>query len=218
MLSVRIFTSCSDAGAAACRPTPAGSGGHSVRAEYSADARRENPHAGLAAGAALRRRLRLCRLPVLSRASCPCEVRALPLQKCLILTRLDAGYKIGNPAQILMLCPAAVPSRMSTHDCAGDRLHQQPAAELAQLRAQPGTHLASLPIAAGQRAQIPGVSGPSLDISFSLRQGQSDRAGLLLRPWLHADSADAQPTAAAFIVDWQSQSLQVPQLCCCVGL
>lgn len=114
--------------------------------------------------------------------------------------------------------PSSWPFRMSTHDCAGDRLHQQPAAELAQLRAQPGTHLASLPIAAGQRAQLPGISGPSLDISFSLRQGQSDRAGLLLRPWLHADSADAQPTAAAFIVDWQSQSLQVPQLCCCVGL
>ena len=137
------------------------------------------------------------------------------MQKCLILSRLSEGNKACDSAHAL---PSSCPSGMSVHDCAGDRLHQQPAAELAQLRAQPGTHLPSLPIAAGQQAQIPGTSGPSLDVSFSLRQGQSHRAGLLLRPWLHADSADAQPSAAALLVDWESHSLQVPQLCCCVGL
>ncbi len=74
---------------------------------------------------------------------------------------------------------------------------------------QPEAHVPSLPIPAGQGTPLPGVSGPSLDVSFCLRQGQSSRAGLLLRPWLRADSADAAPTAAALVVDWHAKSLQV---------
>ena len=96
-----------------------------------------------------------------------------------------------------------------SHGCAGGRLHQQPARELEQLRAQPEAHVPSLPIPAGQGTPLPDVSGPSLDVSFCLRQGQSSRAGLLLRPWLRADSTDAAPTAAALVVDWHAKSLQV---------
>lgn len=92
---------------------------------------------------------------------------------------------------------------------AGGRLHQQPAKELERLRVQPEAHLPSLPIPASQGTPISGVSGPSLDVSFTLRQGQSSRAGLLLRSWLRADSADVEPTAAALVLDWESKSLQV---------
>ena len=56
---------------------------------------------------------------------------------------------------------------------------------------------------------LPGVTGPSLDVSLRLKRGQSSQAGLLLRPWLRADSADAEPTAAALVVDWEAQSLEV---------
>ena len=94
---------------------------------------------------------------------------------------------------------------------AGGKLHQQPARELEQLRVQPEAHLPSLPIPAGQGMSLLEVSGPSLDVSFRLQQGQSSRAGLLLRPWLRADSADAEPTAAAIVVDWHAKTLQVNQ-------
>lgn len=69
----------------------------------------------------------------------------------------------------------------------------------------------SLPIPVSRGMPLPEVSGASLDVSFCLRQGQSSRAGLLLRPWLRADSADAAPTAAAVVVDWHAKSLQVSQ-------
>jgi hypothetical protein len=154
----------------------------------------------------------------LSLASCPYEVRGLLVAD--VPDTDQARRRIQRRQRRLDSCAQSsrCTSWISTHYCAGDRLHQQPAAELEQLRAQPGTHLPRLPIAAGELAHIPGTSGPLLDISFSLRQGESDRAGLLLRPWLHADSADAQPTAAALIVDWHSQTLQVPQLCFVVVL
>lgn len=76
---------------------------------------------------------------------------------------------------------------------------------------QPDAHVPSLPILTGQGTPLPGVSGPSLDVSFTLRRGQSSRAGLLLRSWLRADSDDATPTAAALVIDWEAQSLQVSQ-------
>ncbi len=92
---------------------------------------------------------------------------------------------------------------------AGGRLHQQPAKELERLRVQPEAHMPSLPIPESQGTPILEVSGPSLDVSFTLQQGQSSRAGLLLRSWLRADSADVEPTAAALVLDWESKSLQV---------
>ena len=91
----------------------------------------------------------------------------------------------------------------------GDRLHQEPAHELEHLRTEPSAHLPNLPIPAGQGVPLPEVTGPSLDVSLRLKRGQSSQAGLLLRPWLRADSADAESTAAALIVDWESQKLEV---------
>ena len=99
--------------------------------------------------------------------------------------------------------------RLSKDHPTGNRLHQEPAQELEQLRTEPSAHLPSLPIPAGRGVPLPGVTGPSLDVSLRLKRGQSAQAGLLLRPWLRADSADAEPTAAALVVDWESQSLEV---------
>jgi hypothetical protein len=64
-------------------------------------------------------------------------------------------------------------------------------------------------------ALLPGVKGPSVDVSFTLHRGQSSSGGLLLRAWLHADAPDAQPTAAAVIVDWKTESLEVSILKIC---
>ena len=92
---------------------------------------------------------------------------------------------------------------------AGNRLHQEPAQELEQLRTEPSAHLPSLLIPADSGMPLPSVTGPSLDVSLRLKRGQSSQAGLLLRPWLRADSADAEPTAAALVVDWESQRIEV---------
>ena len=91
----------------------------------------------------------------------------------------------------------------------GNRLHQEPTQELEQLRTEPSAHLPSLRVPAGQGVPLPEVTGPSLEVSLRLERGQSLQAGLLLRPWLRADSAGAEPTAAALVVDWESQSLEV---------
>lgn len=64
----------------------------------------------------------------------------------------------------------------------------------------------SISTTAGLR--LPEVAGPSADLGFTLRRGQSAAAGLLLRAWLHADDESAVPTAAAVVMDWERSALE----------
>ena len=93
---------------------------------------------------------------------------------------------------------------------AGGRLHQEPAPELVALRKTSQRHISSraCDISHSAGLRLPEVAGPSADLGFTLRRGQSSAAGLLLRAWLHADGEGAVPTAAAVVMDWESSTLE----------
>lgn len=95
---------------------------------------------------------------------------------------------------------------------AGGRLHQEPVPELAELRLGHRVTLKRQPVEPGAAAKLQGIQGPSLDVALTLHRGDSSAGGLVVRAWLRSDTADAEPTAAAVIVDWHAQTLEVGTL------
>ena len=101
-------------------------------------------------------------------------------------------------------------SMMTWHALPADgRLVQRPAAEVAQLRGQPVFEAAQLPISRGQPARVTGLGNCRFDLSFTLERSEEGTSGVVLRSWLLAGPGATEPCAAALVVDWQRQRLEV---------
>ncbi|KAK9807040.1 hypothetical protein WJX72_011542 [[Myrmecia] bisecta] len=87
-------------------------------------------------------------------------------------------------------------------------LHQEPAPELAQLRCGASGTAAHLEVPTDKATRVPLVNAPSVDVTFTLERGQSQQAGVLLRPWLHIEKGGAA-CAAAVVVDWDRSVMEV---------
>ena len=90
------------------------------------------------------------------------------------------------------------------------RMVQEPVPELAQLRGECAFQEASVHVLPHAPARVPGLAGCCFDITATIQSNAGmGSAGILLRSWLHAGEGLAEPCAAAILVDWQQQRLEV---------
>lgn len=92
---------------------------------------------------------------------------------------------------------------------ADGRLHQEVAPELAALRQQPSWSTDGLEVSASRAVQVQPVSGPSWYAECTVVRGEAAATGLLLRSWLYKGPEVEVPCAAALLLDWRNNQLEV---------
>jgi len=95
----------------------------------------------------------------------------------------------------------SVPRRLSLKK---DKLFQEPAEQIDQLRTGPMWQLESLPLFPEEPIPVEDTSGQALDIEVVLMKGSSDAAGLLIRSWRVGGEG-----TAAIVFDWERSCLEV---------
>lgn len=95
----------------------------------------------------------------------------------------------------------SVPRKLSRKK---DRLFQEPAEQINQLRSEAKWQLESLPLSPEEPIPVEGTRGQALDIEVKLEKGSSDAAGLLIRSW----NVGGEGTAA-IVFDWERSCLEV---------
>lgn len=95
----------------------------------------------------------------------------------------------------------SVPRRLSRNK---DKLFQEPAEQINQLRSEAKWRRENLPVSPDESIAIEGTRSQALDIEVKLEKGSSDAAGLLIRSWRVGGEG-----TAAIVFDWERSCLEV---------